>query len=63
MRKRTVIQLPPGAADKICKSLMIGRTTLYQALNFNSNSESAKNTRKRAIEEFGGVQISKPIWD
>ena len=61
MRTRRVIQLPRGKADMMCKSLNIGRTTLYAALNGTSNSEDAKRTRELAIKKYGGVEFSKPI--
>ena len=61
MQRRKVIQLPRGAADKMCKSLMIGRTTLYAALNGSSNSDEAKRTRELAIKKYGGVEYYKPI--
>jgi hypothetical protein len=61
MRTRRVIQLPRGKADMMCKSLNIGRTTLYAALNGTSNSEDAKRTRELAIKKYGGVEYSKPI--
>ena len=62
MRTRKVIQLPKGAAPKICNHLKIGTTTLYAALNYTSNSEDAKHTRKVALSEYGGVEIRKPIF-
>ena len=62
MRKRRVIQLPRGAAGKMCKSLNIGKTTLYAALNYTSNSDEAKRTRKVALTKYGGVEFSKPIF-
>lgn len=61
MRTRRVIQLPRGAASKMCKSLMIGKTTLYAALNGTSQSADAKRTRELAIKKYGGVEYSKPI--
>jgi hypothetical protein len=61
MRTRKVIQLPRGAASKMCSSLKIGRTTLYAALNGSSNSEDAKRTRSIAISKYGGVEYNKPI--
>ena len=59
--KRKVIQLPKGKADDMCKALNIGRTTLYAALNYTSNSEQAKLTRKKALTEYGGIEIKKII--
>lgn len=61
MRTRKVIQLPRGAASKMCSSLKIGKTTLYAALNGSSNSEDAKRTRRIAISKYGGVEYNKPI--
>lgn len=61
MRTRKVIQLPRGKAEMMCKSLNIGRTTLYAALNGTSNSDNAKRTRELAIKKYGGVEFPKLI--
>lgn len=61
MRTRKVIQLPRGKAGMMMKSLGIGRTTLYAALNGSSNSDEAKRTRKLAVSKYGGVEYNKPI--
>lgn len=62
MKTRPVIQLPRGKAPMMCKSLGIGTTTLYAALNYTSNSDEAKRTRKLALSKYGGVEIRKPIF-
>lgn len=59
--KRKVIVIPRGKVDIICKSLKIGRTTLYAALNYTSNSEQAKLTRKKVLAEYGGIETTKII--
>lgn len=61
MKTRKVIQLPRGKAEMMMKSLGIGRTTLYAALNDTSHSEQAKRTRRLAISKYGGVEYNKPI--
>ena len=61
MKTRKVIQLPRGKAEMMMKSLGIGRTTLYAALNGSSNSDEAKLTRKLAVSRYGGVEYNKPI--
>jgi len=61
MKSRRVIQLPRGKAEMMMKSLGIGRTTLYAALNGTSQSDDAKRTRHLAITKYGGVEYSKPI--
>lgn len=59
--KRKVIVIPRGKADMICNALKIGKTTLYAALNYTSNSEAAKLTRKKVVEEYGGLKTTKVI--
>lgn len=61
-RKVKVIVIPRGSADKICAALNIGRTTLYAALNYTSNSDDAKLTRQKALSEYGGVETTKVIF-
>ena len=59
--KRTTIQLPRGAARKICRAEGCGKTTLYAALNYTSHSDEAKRLRKLAVTMYGGVEYKKPI--
>lgn len=58
-----VIRIPKGSAEDICKALGIGRTTLYQALNFTSNSDSAKQTRDVVMAKYGGVMSKRTVWN
>ena len=58
-----VIRLPRGTVDKMCRELMIGRTTLYEALNYSSDSPSAKRTRDLAISKYGGVETTRPRFN
>jgi hypothetical protein len=53
------IAIPRGSATRICKRLGIGRTTLYDALNYRSYSESAKRTRDIVLKEYGGFEDRK----
>lgn len=62
-KKVPVIKLPRGQADKICMALKIGRTTLYEALSYQSNSDDAKKTRDEAISKYGGVKTTRVVWD
>lgn len=59
--RRKVIVIPRGKAAVICKSLNIGKTTLYAALNYTSNSEDAKLTRQKVVKEYGGIETTKVI--
>ena len=59
--KRKVIVIPRGSADKICTALKIGKTTLYAALNYTSNSEDARLTREIVLNKYGGIETTKVI--
>jgi len=62
-RQQPVIRIPRGTVEIMCRELMIGRTTLYEALNFTSDSPSAKRTRQLAISKYGGVETVKPRFN
>lgn len=61
-KKVPVIRIPRGKAESICTALKIGRTTLYEALNYQSNSDAAKNTREVVLAKYGGVRTTKPVF-
>lgn len=61
-KKVPCIRLKRGKAKDVCKALGIGMTTLYAALNFTSNSDDAKLTRKRVLEEYGGIMDHRIIF-
>ena len=62
-KKVPVIRIPRGTADNICSALGIGKTTLYEALRFKSDSVEAKRTREVVLAEYGGVQTYIPVWN
>lgn len=57
--KRKIIQVPHGAAKKIAKDQKCGLTTVYAALNYTSNSQSAQNIRRLATAIYGGIETTK----
>ena len=57
--KRRIIIVPNGVAKKIAKNQKCGLTTVYAALNYTSNSESAQNIRRLATSVYGGVETTK----
>ena len=61
-KKVPVIRIPRGKAEIICTALKIGRTTLYEALNYQSNSDEAKNTREVVLAKYGGIKTTKVIF-
>jgi hypothetical protein len=60
--KRKIITVPKGQVENICRSMNVKRATVYNALNYNSNSESAQLIRRLAISTYGGVETSKIIF-
>lgn len=62
-KKVPVIRIPKGSASEICRALKIGRTTLYAALNYSSDSEEAKRTREVVLAKYGGVKDTRIIWN
>ena len=60
--KRKVIKVPRGTVQKLCIDQKVGKTTVYEALNGNNNSEDAKKIRKLALETYGGVEATKIIF-
>ncbi len=61
-KKVPVIQIPRGTAAEICSALNIGKTTLYDALNYRSHSAEAKNTREVVLSKYNGVKTTKVVF-
>ena len=62
-KKVPVIRIPKGKAEEICRALKIGKTTLYSALNYSSNSDDAQRTREVVLAKYGGVKDTRIIWN
>lgn len=62
-KKEPVIKIPKGKAAEICRALKIGKTTLYAALNYTSNSDDAKNTRDVVLAKYGGVKTTRIVFN
>ena len=60
--KRKVIKVPKGVVEKICHSQNVGKTTVYAALNYTSNSEDAKLIRQLAVNTYGGIETTQVIF-
>lgn len=59
--KRTVISLTKSDIEALSKSENVSRATVYNALNGNSNSTTAQNIRRLAIDVYGGIKYTKVI--
>jgi len=60
--KRKYISVPSGSVQAICNELNVGRTCVYDALNYTTNNENAQHIRRLALSTYGGVEATKVIW-
>ena len=60
--RRPVITLKKDQFQKLCSELDVKRATVYNALNYSSNSELAQNIRQKAISIYGGVRSSRVVF-
>lgn len=60
--KKKIIVVPVGCVQKIAKANNCGKSLVYNALNYNSNSDMAQIIRKQALDLYGGVHDTKVIF-
>lgn len=60
--KRTIITLTKSNFEALRKSQNVSRSSMYDALNGSSNSETAQQIRRLALSTYGGVKATKVIW-
>lgn len=61
--KKKVITVPKGAVDGIRRSLNVDRATVYNALAYRSNSETAQQIRRLATSTYGGIETTKVVFN
>ena len=62
MRRKKIITIPNGTADKIARYHGCSRVTVFNALAYKSDSLLANSIRRDALSMFGGVETSKVIF-
>lgn len=60
--RREVIRIKGKAIQAICDELHISRSSVFNALNYTSSSETAQQVRRLALSVYGGVKAQKIIW-
>lgn len=60
-KKKKTIFVEPAKREALCKTLGISKAAFYNAVNGVTNSELAGKIRKMAIENYGGLPITKDI--
>lgn len=61
--RKKIIVVPVGNVQKMAKANGVTPAAVYNALNYNSNSDLAQLLRKQAIEAYGGVNDTKIVFD
>lgn len=61
--RKKIIVVPSGCVQKMAKAHGVTAAAVYNALNYNSNSELAQLLRKRALEEYGGINDTKVVFN
>lgn len=62
VKRVPIIALPVESVLKLAEVYNVTRAAIYNALNYHSNSEQARKIRKDAIELYGGVSDTKPVF-
>ncbi len=61
VRKKKIIQIPRRNVAMLAKATLSSETSVYNALAFRSDSETAQQIRRLALSEYGGIETTKTI--
>ena len=61
-KKKPMIVLPIGNAQKMAKAFNVTPATIYNALSYSRNSELSVKIRREALDVYGGVETHKVIF-
>lgn len=61
-RKKRII-VPPAKISALMSRFDCGRCMVYNALGYRSQSDMAKKIRKMAMDEFGGRNVTVPVYE
>ncbi len=60
-RKKKIIQIPPKNVALLATAMKCGKVTVWNALAYRSDSENAKQIRRLALSDYGGIETTKTI--
>lgn len=60
-KKIKIISVPDRR--KLVEKFGVAETSVYNALAGRSHTEQAALIRKAALDEFGGIETTKIVWD
>ena len=62
-KKIKIISVSPESRRKLMEKYGCSQVTLYQALRYNTHNERANAIRNDAVENFGGVEHNKLVFN
>ncbi len=60
-RRKKIIQVPRKNVDAMAKAMGCKNVTVWNALAFRSDSETAQQIRRLALSTYGGIETVKYI--
>lgn len=61
-KKKKIISVAHGTVERIATELRVSRSSVFNALAYRSESDSAKLIREKALKEYGGIETTKIIF-
>jgi hypothetical protein len=61
-RKKKIISVAMGTAQRIAEEVKVSKVTVFNALAYRTDSEIAKLIRSKALNEYGGVETTKLVF-
>lgn len=60
--RKKIIKVPQGNVKKLAEKHGFTMAAVYNALSYNSNSETAQLIRKQALDLYGGIATTKIVF-
>ncbi len=60
-RKKKIIQVPPKNVALLAQRVGCAKITVYNALAYRTESETAQQIRRLALSDYGGIEACKLI--
>lgn len=61
-RKKKIIQIPPKNVELLAKTMNVGKVTVWNALAYRSESDTAQQIRRLAMSDYGGIETVKTVF-
>jgi len=62
VQRKSYISVRKKYIEELQKECGVSRTSVYNALNYSCNSDSAKKVRDLALTKYEGIKASRPVF-